>query len=80
MMHSFTVADVKKLIETNEFHHASYRDIGTIWEGWHVYVKDTNGFNGFLLVGCIGKNHPEIEQAYQLLRNTGYSVGSYGNG
>ena len=79
-MSEFTVEDLKALMESGEFHHATYRDIGTLWEGWHIYKKEDNHFNGFTHVTMFGKNHPRLEEVYQLVRNTGYSVGSYGNG
>ena len=77
---SYTVEMLKELMEKGKFHHATYRDIGTIWEGWYIYEKDESGMRGFTLVGAFGKRCPRLKEVEELVRNTGYSVGSYGNG
>lgn len=74
---------LKTMIADGRFHHATYRDHGTLWEGWKIYEKasdENGGFRGFKLALSFGKNDSEINEAYELIRNTGYSVGSYGNG
>jgi hypothetical protein len=74
------IAELKEAIDNGSFHHATFRDIGKLWEGLYIYVKQDNGFNGFTLEGSILKDDPTFAQAYELVKNTGYSVGSYGRG
>ncbi len=76
----FTVENLKKLMTSDNFHHATYRNIGKLWEGWYIYKKDENGCRGFTLVGMFGTDYPRLKEVEELVRNTGYSVGSYGNG
>jgi hypothetical protein len=75
-----TLQRLQELLNTGEFHHATYRDLGTIWEGLYIYVKQDNGFNGFVLEGCYGRDNPDISQAEEMVRHTGVSVGAYGKG
>jgi len=73
-----TIDQLKKILANGEFHHATYRDHGTLWEGLHIYVKEDNSFNGFTNAGFFPKeNHQE---AYDLVRYTGVSVDSRGRG
>lgn len=70
-----TLDDLKQVLSNGSFHHATYRNHGTIWEGLYIYVKQDNGFNGFTLAGSFPKdNH---EEAYKLVRNSGVYEGSY---
>jgi len=71
---------LKTLRQTGEFHHATYRNMGTLWEGLWIYTKDVNGFRGFNVAGCFPKNDPELDAAHELVRGTGVSVGAYGQG
>jgi len=73
-----TINDLKALIASGEFHHATYRNQGTLWEGLHIYKKENNGFNGFTHAGMFPKE--EHDEAYNLVRHTGVSLGSRGNG
>lgn len=75
-----TVQELKDLMERGEFHHASYRDQGTIWEGLWIYANNEDGFRGFTVVGSFFKDDPELNAAYDLVRKSGVSLGSYGNG
>jgi hypothetical protein len=70
---------LKSLLASGEFHHATYRCIGTVWEGLWFYRKG-NGPRGFTVAGCVNKTSPDLEAAMELVRHTGVSVGSYGNG
>jgi hypothetical protein len=72
-----TISELKQLQESGEFHHATYRDFGTLWEGLWIYVK-YDGLRGFQPAGCFGKDHPELKIAESMCR--GISVGSYGQG
>ncbi len=75
------LAELRDLLATGKFHHATYRSIGTCWEGLHIYQRDENGYNGFTPAGLLfGKGDPELEAALQLVAHTGYSVGAYGQG
>lgn len=71
----FTVQMLKDLIASGEFHHATYRDYGTIWEGLYIYKKQDNRFNGFTLAGRFDKD--ECDEAYAVVRSTGVYEGSY---
>jgi hypothetical protein len=75
------IEQLKELLASGEFHHATYRNQGTLWEGLHIYRKKEDGFLGYTHSGIIfGKNDPDLEEAYQLVRHTGVSVGAYGSG
>ncbi len=67
-------------LESGQFHHATYRNFGTVWEGLWFYVKDSEGFRGYTVLGCVNKSDPDLEAAHALVRGTGVSVGSYGRG
>lgn len=73
-----TIQQLKDLMASGEFHHATYRNHGTLWEGLHIYKKEDNKFNGFTRAGMFPKD--EHEEAYAIVRHTGVSVGSRGNG
>lgn len=77
-----TLEDLKALIDSGQFHHATYRRNGNMMDGWYIYAKEDNGFNGFVLVGSfIEDAGSEIELAvHAIVRDTGYSIGSYGGG
>lgn len=72
---------LKALMASGQFHHATYRNQGTLWEGLWIYRKSTNGFRGFETSGiCFRKDDPNLDAAYDLLRGTGISLGAYGRG
>jgi hypothetical protein len=72
---------LKDLLDSGEFHHASYRSMGTLWEGLWIYRKAANGFRGYEVAGlAFMKNDPELQAAENLVGKTGISVGSYGKG
>jgi hypothetical protein len=75
------IYDLQQLIDSSEFHHATYREIGKLWEGLWVYKK-SNWSRGFDVAGCFYKDSEDLEKAYELLRaiKHGISVGSYGQG
>jgi hypothetical protein len=75
-----TLDELKALKESGQFHHATYRDIGTIWEGLRIYVRRHDGFRGFSPHGVFGKDHPDLKAAEEMVRDAGISVGSYGSG
>jgi hypothetical protein len=72
---------LKRCLADGSFHHATYRNQGTLWEGLHIYVK-SNGvgsFRGYSHLTMISKDEPaELEAAYQLTRGTGISLGAHG--
>lgn len=74
-----TIEQLKKLISDGKFHHATYRCIGTLWEGLWIYAK-YDGLRGFEPVGSFPKDSVELDEAHNILRGTGISVGSYGQG
>lgn len=75
-----TLDDLRSLIDSGEFHHATYREIGTIWEGLWIYRHDPKGCRGFNLVDAFNHRNPDCKAAEEIVRHTGVSVGSYGNG
>jgi hypothetical protein len=72
--------ELRELILSGQFHHATYRGMGTLWEGLWVYVKVEDSFRGFGPIGSFPKDDPELDAAYEAVRGTGISVGSYGRG
>lgn len=75
-----TLAELKALRASGEFHHATYRNHGTLHEGLWVYRKSATGFRGFELEGAFLKGDPELAAAEAEVRGTGVSVGAYGEG
>lgn len=72
-----TLQELQNLKTSGRFHHATYRNHGTLWEGLWIYEC----FNGtFKPAGAFFKDNSEIDAAYNLVRSSGVSVGSYGNG
>lgn len=74
-----TIEELKQLLASGEFDHATYREIGTIWEGLYIYKKE-NSKVGFNVAGCFNKADGLADEAHELVRHTGVSVGSRGNG
>ena len=70
---------LKALMESGQFHHATYRELGTIWEGLYIYVKEDSKI-GFNLAGSFNKADGLADAAYDMVRNTGVSLGAYGRG
>lgn len=76
-----TLADLKELLDSKEFHHATYRELGSIWEGLYIYAKDPDPkWVGYRLVGSFNKADGTLDQAEELVRGTGVSLGAYGRG
>jgi hypothetical protein len=78
-----TLEQLKKMKAEGQFHHATYRT--DFARGLHIYsvAKPGSGFRGFEYAGCFSEvlcTKEEIDAAYDVVRNTGVSVGSYGNG
>lgn len=71
---------LEDLLATGEFHHATYRDRDTLWEGLHIYRRSATGFRGFDHATAILKSDPDLERAFSLVRGTGISLGAYGKG
>ncbi len=72
---------LKDLLDSGEFHHASYRSMGTLWEGLWIYRRSATGFRGYEVSGiAFMKADPDLDAAHDLVKNTGVSVGSYGKG
>ena len=74
------IEQLRALLASGEFHHATYRCIGTVWEGLWIYRKSADGFRGYDVVTCITKGSPDIDAAHTLCAGTGISVGAYGGG
>jgi len=74
-----TIQRLKDLLASGEFHHATYRNFGTLWEGLWIY-KRYAGLRGFVPVGSFPKDSPFLKEAESLVGGRGISVGSYGQG
>lgn len=76
--------DLRELLASGQFHHATYRNQGTLWEGLWIYRKDETGFDRgsgpFVPAFAFFKDEPELDAAHELVRQTGVSLGSYGQG
>lgn len=79
-MSSPNMGVLKELVSNGQLHHATYRNQGTLWEGLWFYKRKQDGFRGYEVAGAILANDPDLDDAYELVRGTGISVGSYGNG
>ena len=75
-----TITELEALLTDGLFHHATYRNHGTLWEGLWIYARKADGFRGYALAGCFSKDSPDLARAYELTRGTGISVGAYGQG
>ena len=89
-----TLAQLQEVIAAGKLHHCTVRDTGRMFEGLHVYVKDTtdSGFRGFRHVGRIPahdtnapreadgqlKANPEYKLALDATRGN-WNLGSLGN-
>ena len=78
--YAMTLDALQTLLNSGQFHHATYRNVGTLWEGLWIYEKNANGFRGYSVVGSFPKGDRELEQAHKLVRGSGISVGSFGRG
>lgn len=74
-----TISELQTLLNSGQFHHATYRDHGTIWEGLYIYCNAQHGFRGFEHCGSFLKGR-DSDCAYELVKGTGVSAGSYGQG
>jgi len=74
-----SLTELRQLMESGQFHHATFRNRGTIWEGLWIYRK-YDGLRGFEPAGAFLKDNPDSESAYEMTRSTGISVGAYGQG
>jgi hypothetical protein len=68
------------LLATGRFHHATYRNVGTLWEGLWIYERSVKGFRGFDVATSFPKGDPNLDAAHELVKGKGVSVGSYGKG
>jgi hypothetical protein len=80
MKQSNNLQALVKMLADGSFHHATYRNVGTLWEGLWIYQRSETGFRGFESAIAFLKNDPELPQAEELTRGTGISVGVYGQG
>ena len=72
------LAKLRAMLADGSFHHATYRyDIS---RGWHIYAKADNGFRGFTYALGFSEGSHVADAVAELVRNTGWSLGSYGNG
>lgn len=74
------LAKLQVMLSDGSFHHATYRHEMGLSNGWYIYTKEANGFNGFKLSLSFSEKSHVLETVSGLVRNTGWSLGSYGNG
>ena len=77
------IDQLRDLLAAGDFHHATYRCVGTVHEGLWFYRRDPAGFRGYDVAGCVNKMFDTVEDmdaAHALVAHTGISVGSYGHG
>ena len=74
-----TIKELEELMSSGKFHHATYRDIGSLWEGLYVYQHDTGpaSFRGFSIAGAFNKNSLDLPVAQALCAQYGTYIGSY---
>ncbi len=75
-----TIADLKQSLASGRFHHATYRNQGTLWEGLWIYESSGEESRGFKPIGFFPGGTPEETEAHELVRHTGVSLGSFGKG
>lgn len=75
-----TLQDLKDILDAGRFHHATYRNFGTVWEGLHIYVIDPKGMRGFSLAGSFNRRDPNLKAAEDMVAHTGVSIGAFGEG
>lgn len=71
---------IRALLASGEFHHATYRCEGSVWEGLWFYRKNATGFRGYEVAGAVLKSSPDLDAAFDLVKGTGISRGSFGGG
>ena len=74
------IEELKQMMDKGTFHHATYRDVGSLWEGLWIYERDLEGCRGFSCAGAFLKDSVDLSAAQELVRGTGISVGAYGQG
>jgi hypothetical protein len=75
--HEERIKELKKLIASGNFHHATYRT--DFARGLHIYSKDQDGFRGFRYFMAFSESlgKEKVDEAYTLVKNTGVYEGSY---
>ena len=77
-----TLAELQGLIDSKQFHHATHRHNNGLWSGLWIY-RISECMAGFEPVGCFNDRSGDAAVnalAYDLVKHTGVSVGSRGNG
>lgn len=77
-----TPKELKTMLDDGSFHHATYRNHGTLWEGLWIYRRSQTGWCGFDVAGCFNKTNPDLDLAERMVMvtGTGISIDYYGNG
>ena len=83
-----TLDELRALIASGKFHHATAKlGRGRCWDGLYIYESgDGPGYcRGFKLTGSFPygwgeRESPEMTAAMELVKNTGWSFGAYGEG
>lgn len=87
MTHAEKIAALKCMLTIGMFHHATHRNSGpSLWNGLWIYERTLQEggrfFQAYQPAFCFfdSEGHAEQAEAYALVRGTGVSLGSYGNG
>lgn len=76
-----TLEQLKALMDSGQFHHATYREVNTIWEGLYIYKKDPDPkWVGYRLAGSFNKADGNLDAAQDIVCGTGVSFGAFGRG
>ena len=71
-----TMSELVNLRLSGRFHHATYRNQGTLWEGLWIYEK-TDDAIGYIPAGSFCKDSPDLKAAENYVKDTGISFGSF---
>jgi len=75
-----TIDELKTLLDAGTFHHATYRCIGSLWEGLWIYRKAPDGFRGYEVAGSFPKGTEGPAQIMLHSYGIGSHLGAYGCG
>ena len=77
-----SLEQLKALLASGEFHHATVRQNGNLHDGLWFYRVSPASPRGFEVAGCVNArtDAADVDEAYRVVAHTGISAGSYGNG
>lgn len=75
-----TIGELRTLVDAGEFHHATYRCVGSLWEGLWIYKHAPGRARDFEPAGAFLKGSADLDEAHNICVGSGISVGAYGAG